>query len=157
MGDVSGIIALVISIITAVILFLTFVQDHRRRKKQATIEYYQRICELLYEISGRITKKSKVMPMTFENISADPEFLHEVRYFLTTYERFCVGINTGIYDIHIVERMTGNYLPEMYEKLSSYIGGNRRDQRKVDSYIELQEVIRKIDKIRTCYTNTGRM
>lgn len=117
--------------VTAVILVLqtsviaySVKADHRRRKKQITIE---RLGPLVRSLGAKMKSKDPL-----------------VEQILETLEHECTGINSDVYDIDIFFQMFGPTLPEMYEKLVPHIEAERISDR--GAYIELEAVVNEFVK-----------
>lgn len=71
--------------------------------------------------------------------------------YLKEMERFCTGVNIGLYDIHVVDRIAGTMLITQYNKYLSDLIEKRRDKTVQNAqadniyceYIKLIEQIRK--------------
>jgi hypothetical protein len=94
-----------ISAIAFVFGVYTYYRDSRRKAKQDTLEAY---CELQKETLSKINKwlPSEIKKATENKISEDYK---ELSGYLAEIERFCVGINEGIYDFDTFYRLSRGY------------------------------------------------
>ncbi len=116
--------------------------DHERRKKQATIEYmnefrnsYKPIEEMLF--SGQIN---------LDDLKDHTAVC--IRNILSQVEHLAVGVETGIYDFELVNRMSGAFLMNMYSKFKKYIEGMREARGNHNIYIEFENLQKRIREAR---------
>jgi len=103
-----------------------FKADHERRKKQATIAFYS-------EISEKFRESLKQIDETFPNegiinvsaVETDSAMKDAIKNYLSHMEDFSVGINTGIYDIYIFDRMAGVFTITWFDRLREFIAHSR--------------------------------
>lgn len=121
----------------------TYLADHERRKKQETIEYlnrfrgaYKPIEEELF--AGRIDLKAL----------ADHDAV-AIRHILSKVEHLAVGIDTGIYDFELVNRMSGAFLVHMYSKFKTYIEQTRDARGNQNIYCEFDKLQKRISDARS--------
>jgi uncharacterized membrane protein YhiD involved in acid resistance len=146
--------AIVISIFTLVGLLLqvhiqwrTMHADHERRKKQATIEYVNQTRAVYRPISRKLVQKFG--ENTVINIDQiDEETKEDITAFLSIVEHLAVGINTKVYDLQILERMSGAYFMRMFHNLQPYINETRRIRGRPNVYCEFESMVEDIKEIR---------
>lgn len=124
------------TLLAAIIAVLTYRSSVKRQKKQDTIREFSAIRE----------KYPNLSPEAHKPVSDDvrTEYLKEM-------ERFCTGVNIGLYDIHVVDRIAGTMLITQYNKYLSDLIEKRRDKTVQNAqadniyceYIKLIEQIRK--------------
>ena len=149
--------ALLVSLISLTVAFLTYYQDHRRRKKQSTIEYYSNMANELYPLDERTnTLLGGVVP-TPEKLSTDKELLALATKLLSSYERLSVGVNAGIFDFDIIDRMAGSHLIALYARFEPYINSIRNEGNQKYFYVEFEKLAMRIRSNRSAYKNKGRM
>ena len=119
--------------------------DHDRRKKQSTIEFYDKIWEKFYPLLKIIDKKPQGV-LNVEDIDGDAELQELIREYLSIMERFSVGVNTGVYDIYVLNRMSGFRTINSYEKLGQYIKNSRTTN--PNGYKDFEEVVDWLKEIR---------
>lgn len=152
-----SILAAVISLISLFISIKSYIQDHKRRKKQATIEFYNTICGELYDVSASIDKALGGIEPTVDNIQNSTQLKIDVTKMLSTYERFSVGVNSGVFDLDLTDRMAGSYLIILLTKFSPYIQELRKDANRKYSYVEFERLVLEIKKRRSTYHNKGKI
>lgn len=143
-----SILALLISILALFVSIYFNAKDHIRRRKQATIEYFEDITSKLYDLQAKFNIKLSQLDIEMSKLDTDSELLKDATEVLAAFERLCVGINTHIFDINILDRMAGSYLIVMYERFNPYIEKIRMDSSRVNSYREFERVVNKIKRKR---------
>jgi len=118
--------------------------------KQETIDYlnrfrgaYKPIEEALF--SGEIDLKNL----------ADHQAV-SIRHILSKVEHLAVGVDAGIYDFDLVNRMSGAFLVNMYSKFKSYIEETRESRSNQNIYIEFDRLQKRISDTRSV-SNSGKM
>lgn len=72
----------------------------------------------------------------------------DISELLSTVEHMSVGVNVGVYDIHILERMSGSYMIKMFQRLHPYITHIREAKKNDNAYIEFEEVKLQLEALR---------
>jgi hypothetical protein len=106
----------------------SIVNDHDRRKKQATLEYHTEMYNIAFPKLRMLREKFGAEKISVESISKDKELEEDVILLLNTYEHICVGINTGIFDINLYKLLFGMGTIKCYEQLEDFIDSLRRDR-----------------------------
>ncbi|MBE6619205.1 MAG: DUF4760 domain-containing protein [Ruminococcaceae bacterium] len=117
------IIASITSVLGSIVSVSVYRTTMKREKKILTIEHLSKIRE---EYSGGF-----------------PSEKNNIEKYLKKMEFFCVGINSGIYDIKIVKKMSGRLLLEHYEKMKIYIQKKKHES----SWCEYEKVMKKLQKM----------
>jgi hypothetical protein len=125
MTDILNIVKDIMACITCIVLILqlrTMIKnskaDHERRKKQATIEFYNHTGNERNNLLDQIINVCKV--------EEGSDMLNTIKGYLANMERLAVGINTGIYDITVFDRMAGNFTIRTYDRLREIIDSRRK-------------------------------
>lgn len=121
------------TVFAAIIAAWTYRSSVKRQRKQDTIREFSAIRE----------KYPNLSPKAHNPVS------DEVRIaYLKEMERFCTGVNIGLYDIHVVERMAGTMLTTQYD---NYLDALVKERKKTvqnanadDIYREYKEFIKQI-------------
>lgn len=119
--------------------------ENERKKKQSTIDAVKILKDYSKDIQKEIRDELKKNgdELNYEKLNDD--FKYEFRRYLDYIEYFCVGINTGIYDFEIFNRMTGAYyLNAVMPVVKNYIKDLQKTQ--LTAYIEFEAVCRKVKK-----------
>jgi hypothetical protein len=146
---------LILSVLSAQLYFLhkTFISDHDRRSKQSTIEYMSSIREKYRGLSNKLIDKFGENPINLDQL--DDITKNDVKELLSTLEHLSVGVNTGVYDFDILNRMTGGYLIKRYHQLLPYI--TKAQKNSPTFFIEFETLCKRIDEDRKSRfkTNNG--
>ena len=146
---VSSIIEIAMLIIVSVQLYFlrkAYKADHERRKKQSTIEYLSRIRDIYRPVDRKLIEKYGKKALNPEDV--DKADMADLREFLSVLEHLSVGVNTGVYDIELVNRMSGTFLLETHAKVTPYINFSRKDRGSDSIYQEFDVMSRKIKGMR---------
>lgn len=139
--DIVSIIALIISAGTLVFYIIELRFNLRRAKKESTLNAYKQLqnhFKYIKTITGRIPALEK----------RDEEWA-ELTECLADIENFCVGINTGVYDINILNRVGGDYFIYLFHLLGPIIEKKRSKKSKRRPYDEFEKTVDKLIVIRT--------
>lgn len=139
-----AIVALIISILSFIISLYYNWKDHERRRKQATIEYFDNLTLQLYEKEAIFNEQYNELGIDIAILDTNVELHKKATEVLSAFERLCVGINTGIFDFDILDRMAGSYLINTYTRFSPYIEKKHRDTSQASAYVEFESVVNRI-------------
>ncbi len=117
------------------------IAEHERIQKQATIDYYSSICEKLYYLNHIIYDRYKRNRINYYEIKDDEKFLYEIKTYLNTMEILATGINTGIYNIHVFDRLYGDVCVRVAEQLEDYIANRRSAINEPEMYKEFDSLV----------------
>jgi hypothetical protein len=99
----------------------------KKRKEQATLEYYQKIRKELNEARKNISKKlpnNEIIKVY--DYEKDGDFKDAINEYLSHIERFATGINKKFYDIEVFYDMIGLGVIRMHGRLKDIISHNRK-------------------------------
>lgn len=125
-------------------------KDHDRRKKQSTIEYVNAIRDKFKPLDDDIRKEFGKNVVNADKIDEDTR--RNISQLLSTVEHLSVGVNTGVYDLHTLTRMSGSFFINMHYRYGPFIREAREGQRS--AYVEFTYLIRRIQKIKEEETYT---
>ena len=152
MDNTIRIIPIVISAVALLVSLYNILSNKNRGKKQATLDAFDKLQrEVLDGI--RSVKKKDTNKLGAEGEAANPELWKQLTLYLIRIERFSVGVNTGVYDINVLNRLAGSYLIDMYYFLKPVIDKKRNistaiKKPKKKTYDEFEKVVGKLEKIR---------
>lgn len=132
----------------------SMVADHERRRKQATVEFVTRIRKEYHPLQRSLVAqfgRNHIINMS----DVDEGLRDKIRELLPIVEHLAVGVNVGVYDLDILERMSGSYFLRLHATLSPYIDEVRRTNNNGRLYIELEELCMGIREIRRKKTERG--
>jgi len=135
-----------------VVAIISFYADHRRRKKQATFEFYHGIYNEFIEPLNEIDKLFLDKDVISVDDAKKKDKLDEIKKYLSYMERFSVGINANIYDIKVFNRMIGATLTiEWYNKFRDIINFFKNEHKDENLYKDLEDLISKLRKKKKCF------
>jgi len=156
--ELVPIIQVVILAVSVFIAFWQFKAYHERVKKQATIEFVNNIREAYRKINNDLVKEFGEGPLDdekIEKLTKNQELWAKLKDMLALFEHLAVGVNTGVFDFHILSRMSGGYIIKIYDQYSYYIKKRRRDTGNPRIYIEFENLVLKLKKERQDFSNEG--
>lgn len=119
--------------------------DHERRRKQATIEHIEKTKAVYLEnddwlehTHGGIVDPAK---LTHEDIRKIKDLLASVEYLAT-------GVMTGIFDLDLLDRVSGAFFRRLYRRVEPYVKKTRMEKSNTRLYIEFERLADAIDRIR---------
>ena len=77
----------------------------------------------------------------------DPELRKTVRRFLNLMERVAVGVNAGVYDIRILNRICGLTTIQFYRRVEKVIA-RRREINGPTIYIDFEKLVERLQEVR---------
>lgn len=154
---VISLLALFISIFSLVTTLFFNIKDHERRRKQATIEYFEAMTNKLFEVQAKFNDKISALNIEIYMLDTDPSLLKDATEILSAFERLSVGVNAKIFDFDILDRMCGSYLIFLYSRFSPYIEKIRKDASRINSYKEFENLVYQIKKKRNPLDRNGQI
>jgi hypothetical protein len=141
-------VSLVFVVIGVIVAIWTLRADHERRKKQATLEFYQQISELTEPLRNELKKVfgNDVLNISDDRYKNSETLQSSIRYYLRIMERFSVGVNSGVYDINIFMRCCGKSTISYYRKLEPIIHSKRQGGKDY-IYSDFEQLVRHMDSI----------
>ena len=85
-----GLLALLIAILSLFVSLYYNRKDHERRRKQATIEYFEDMTSKLYNIQAKFNIKFNQLNIEISMLDTDPELLKDATEVLAAFERLSV-------------------------------------------------------------------
>ena len=135
--------AFIISILAFLLSVYQFLKESSREKKEATLNAYK---ELQNEVFYELNK----YPDDLSKIEYQSEEWEQITNYLVKIENFCVGINSGIYSIKILNRLGGAYFIRQYKRLRVIIDVKcYKDVSHGKHYDEFEKTILRIKKYRS--------
>ena len=121
---------------------------HERRKKQATIEFYNSINKESGPLMQEIRQKCGKNAIPLSQLADDPDLREKIKRYLSLMERFSVGIHTNVYDLNVYDMMRGTVTIQSYHQLHDYIDQRRKETLIPALYVEFEELTRKLEEMR---------
>ena len=131
-----GVIIAAAAIIWAIFEFRNNMKTNRMER---TLNVFPSIREEYFDLKKKVLSDGE--------ITSDGEQL--LREYLAKMERFSVGVHCKIYDLSVVNRMSGRVLQGQYDSfICNYIKKRIEDGMAVTTYCEYEELIQKISSLR---------
>ncbi|MCL2843838.1 MAG: DUF4760 domain-containing protein [Chitinivibrionia bacterium] len=127
----------------------SFLADHERRKKQATVEFFHNIdneCDLLLNKIDEKFPDGRIINVC--DVENDTTMLTTIIDYLTRMERLAVGVNTGIYDIAVFDRMAGEFTIKWFDRVYQIIIYRRKFRNASHAYMDFEDLVFKLREVR---------
>jgi len=125
----------------------SFRASNKQLKKQATLEYYQKIRAGYKESSKVIENFRDNEVISVGDIEKDKNLSKAIDEYLSQAERFATGVNVGVYDIGVFFDMIGVGVIDMYKRLEEIIL-HRRNTDNPFSCKDLEKLVPKLESIK---------
>jgi len=121
----------------------SFLADHERRRKQATIEFTHKIMLLRQPLLRQIEHifKKDVINVSDSRYANDVDLQWSIRDFLSIMERMATGVNIGVYDLNVYTLITGTATINTYKMLSPVIDYARHSDNNPNLYIQYENLV----------------
>jgi hypothetical protein len=145
-GEWLQVIQTVFIVVGVIIAVITLLADHKRRKRQSTLELYNPISEEKYELRNKIRDvfKNKIIDPNDLCYKNDKELQRTITRFLSLYERVSVGINCNVLDLKVFMRIAGKSTIDWYDRLTPVIEKKRNGH--TTAYKDFEILVNKMRK-----------
>lgn len=123
--DVFTLIGILFAVLEFYHLRKATLAENERTQKQATLDFYMTIKDELYAFNHIIYERYKRALIPYSEIKDDDVFIRAAKSYLNTMEIAATGINTGIYNIYVFDRLYGDVCVRVSAQLSDYIKNRR--------------------------------
>ncbi|MCM0079999.1 DUF4760 domain-containing protein [Geomonas sp. Red32] len=125
-------------------------QTNKRDRMKSTLEYYEKVNQEIKTAKGDVRKKygSTLTRDTCAQILKDSEYTVKLHKILNAYERMCLAANIGIFDIDVLNKISGANLIQNYDRYSAYILYRREIKDKEFIWVEFEKLIRELRRKR---------
>jgi Domain of unknown function (DUF4760) len=147
-------LTLLVLVFTALIMIYQIKLDHDRRRKESTIDHINEIRPQYRKLDHELVKRLGVGPIDDKKIKKivdDNEFdeLHEeIKEMLGMFEHLAVGVNADVFDIGLLNRMSGSFLIRVHDRWSLYFENRRSKSGNSKLYEEFDTLVTKIKALR---------
>ena len=144
--EIAQILGLFLIVAQLFVMLLSFRADHRRRKRQATVEYISRNSEyhdkLLRKLRSKLSHDAleKANPINPHMLDEDDQQI--IRHYLGTLESLAIAIRRDVFDLEIIRLLRRNAIKQWFRIFKLYIDEIRRTT-GVNSYYEELEWLTK--------------
>jgi len=146
-------LGVVIALISAIIAIKSFMADHKRRKKQATFEFYHSIYKKFIKPLSKIDKcfpngqTINVCELEKRDANEKEDMLNSISEYLSCMERFSVGIYEDVYDINVFDRTVGSTLTVCWvNRFIEFIPYFRKKYNSPNAYVVLEDLVYELDR-----------
>ena len=122
----------------------SYQSDNELRKKQITIDFYHNM-EKEFMKSIRVIRKEFPgdMPVDFTKVK-EAALENEITDYLNFMHNIATGINEGIYDIELFDKMSGRFTILWHKKLEGYLKHIKQDNPNL--FDEYEELVKKLNQ-----------
>ena len=152
--EILGFIVNIFTCIGVVVAVLEFGHTHKatlaeneRKQKQDTLEFYLTIKSDLYYINHIIYEKYKREKIIYSEIKDNEKLIEYIKSYLNLMEIVATGINTGIYNIFVFDRLYGDVCVRVANQLEDYIANRRALVNEQEIYRDYELLIEKLKEI----------
>ena len=141
--------ALVISILALALSAFQFFNESSRQKKESTLDAYDILQNDVFSKINIILQNLRANCSNLYDIEYNSEYWQKITTYLAKIERFCVGVNSGVYSLRVLNRVGGGYFIRVFLELKPII--YRKRQKNVSSgkhYDEFELTVTKLKKMR---------
>jgi hypothetical protein len=160
-SDPAGIIEFVagaVGLLTLMLGVLTLVLDHRRRRRQATLEAYLQAGEYRRTLAdaAKNAQRSDGSGGSGGSGGSDGDTLSldeayrlsaehsprrdDLKQYLNFWEHLAVGVHFGVFDRKVLKKISGRHLRNLYESYGAYIYFARRRAEYPEFYESLEKL-----------------
>ena len=147
-ADIATIIASVTAVVTFIVSATTYVKSTNRERKTKTLDYWEASQNSLTEAINNLSKIHKGtwtegLAKTHLGSSNRSHIING----LNAFERLATGINLGIYDIKVINKLGGDLLVESFVSYAQLIVVLEHEKSPKD-FSEFKSLYAKLDKMR---------
>lgn len=153
-------IASMIALIQLGLGLKTFKADHERRKKQSTIESLNNLRVQYRDYNNQLIEQYGRDPLGKEKIEElikDNNLWNILKDMLSLFEHLAVAVNAEVFDIEILNKTSGQYLINAFDRWKVYIYERRKDPAKKIVYAEFEALVYKLKVMRIEQNNDGKI
>lgn len=136
MANVAVVIGVPLSIAQLMKMQKDRLEKRTRDLRQSTIEFWNRISGEIADFANDVLFDLDDNDLSYAAITSDKILHRRVRRYLSLMEQLAVGINSGMYNDIIFERLYGYTTLELYSKLRPYIEADAtaREERNANKH-----------------------
>ena len=145
-ADVAVIIGVIVAIQQLKLHRRVAEMDNERRKKESTLSFANEIISQTNMIMKTVRENfgKDTVNISDERFLEDKKMQGDITEFLNLMERMSVGINTGVYDFDIFNRICGTRTLRAWDDLKNVVNYKRDIHRNQSAYTEFEEVAERI-------------
>lgn len=121
--------------------------DSERIQKQDTISFFMSVKDDLYMYNHSIFERYRNEKIVYAEIKDDQEFILVLKNYLNTMEIIATGINTGVYNINVFDRLYGDACVRYADQLQDYITSRRMVIGHPEMYVDYDLLVARLREI----------
>lgn len=145
--DIFTCLGIIIAILEFHLVKKSTLSNNERNQKQATIDFYMTVKDDLYTLNHSIYSKYKREKIIYSEIEEDNEFILILKDYLNIMEIVATGINTGIYNIDVFDRLYGDVCIRLADQLEDYIDKRREIIKEQEMYRDFDLLVLRLKDI----------
>ena len=155
LNTIVGIASIIASIGVIVGIFIAIAQlkkttavavaDHSRRKKEATLEFFDKIKEKSKPLTIAIRETSNGNPVSVQQIENDPKLMSSISQYLSLMERLAVGIYADVFDYEVYRELYKTITINHYHQLREYIVRSRIEYQSSSMYVYFERLAQQLE------------
>jgi len=159
-ANLADIVAVPIALIgvgfVAIQLYLSRIEDkseNLKRQKEVTLDAYNRVRDDLSVRLGNIRKELGLNNMYeilndshIKKIHDSEKLRIEINIILSIFERFAVGVHHKVYNLNLINDLSGTVFIQTYKQFQLYINDARKDSRTF--YEGYEKLVNKLEHLK---------
>jgi len=132
LGDLMNVVTAIATIAAVIYAARSFVADHTRRRKQATMEALVALRSEYREKWLRVRSygAGKITAAEVEQIAADFEKRKQLEDVLSLFEHIATGVNADVFDLQLLNRLSGQYFMDIFDDCEVWISKWRTEEKQ---------------------------
>jgi len=160
LGNIADIVAIPIAILGVYLVVkqlsmarIENEKEHKRRKNEITLNAYNSIREELRNTSFAVRNKLHLNDMFYDfnenhiqKIYMDEELKNDVSKMLSIFERFAVGVHHDVFNINLINDLSGTVFIQTFKQFKPYIYESRKNSKTF--YFDYEKLVNELEAIR---------
>lgn len=121
--------------------------ESERIQKQDTISFFMSVKDDLYMYNHSIYERYRNEKIVYAEVKDDKEFILILKNYLNTMEIVATGINTGVYNINVFDRLYGDACVRYADQLQDYITSRRMAVGHPEMYVDYDLLVIRLKEI----------
>lgn len=142
-----GALTLVVYAFTLFVIAHQVRLDHERRRKQATIDHIEKV-KTVYRSHDDFLDKTHGSQVILVNLLSKPDEVRQIRDMLSVVEHMSTGALIGVFDIDLLDRLSGSFFMRLHKRVFPFIEHTRREKNNDQIYADFSTLIDCIERNR---------
>ena len=141
------VVSLIISSLAFFFSVWQFCYEKKRNRSEATIHAFD---DLEENVFSKEEYNDKLVLLAGKEVAKNVDgcYSRKATLFLSRIEHFSVGVNSGVYDLVVLNRMAGAFIIKQYSKWSPYIETKRQNNENSKYYDEFEKLHNSLIELR---------